>query len=220
LSRELHDGLTQDLWLAKLKIGRLGAIPGVSEDARALAAEATSAIDQGLAEAHQAVMAMRIAAADGTFSQLLARYTEDFEDRFGLRVQLELAPDLPALPVRTQAELLRIAQEALTNVHRHSRATSVAVSVRASETEIHLSVMDDGVGFTAGEPMPTDFGLLAMRERAALIGGELRILSQPGSGTHVSVRAPLRPSHVAAANDDERQPAALAPRLGVDGIRG
>jgi signal transduction histidine kinase len=219
LSRELHDGLTQDLWLAKLKIGRLGAIPGVSPDARALAAEATSAIDQGLAEAHQAVMAMRIAAADGTFSELLARYTEDFEDRFGLRVQLDLAPDLPALPVRTQAELLRIAQEALTNVHRHSHATSVAVSVRASDAEIHLAVMDDGVGFTVDEPMPTDFGLLAMRERAALIGGELQILSQPGSGTHVSVRAPLRPSHLAAVTDEERQPTVVAPRLGMDGIR-
>jgi signal transduction histidine kinase len=220
LSRELHDGLTQDLWLAKLKIGRLEMVPGVAPEARALAAEATSAIDQGLAEAHQAVMAMRIAAADGTFGQLLARYTEDFEDRFGLRVQLDLAPDLPTLPVRTQAELLRIAQEALTNVHRHSHASSVAVSVRATDTEIHLSVMDDGVGFTVGEPLATDFGLLAMRERAALIGGDLQILSQPGSGTHLSVRAPLKPSHVAPPTPDEPQPAFVAPSLGVDGIRG
>jgi signal transduction histidine kinase len=220
LSRELHDGLTQDLWLAKLKIGRLEMVPGVAPEARALAAEATSAIDQGLAEAHQAVMAMRIAAADGTFGQLLARYTEDFEDRFGLRVQLDLAPDLPTLPVRTQAELLRIAQEALTNVHRHSHASSVAVSVRATDTEIHLSVMDDGVGFTVGEPLATDFGLLAMRERAALIGGDLQILSQPGSGSHVSVRAPLEPSHVAPPTPDEPQPAFVAPSLGVDRIRG
>jgi two-component system sensor histidine kinase NreB len=94
------------------------------------------------------------------------------------------------------------------------------VSVRATDTEIHLSVMDDGVGFTVGEPLATDFGLLAMRERAALIGGDLQILSQPGSGSHVSVRAPLEPSHVAPPTPDEPQPAFVAPSLGVDRIRG
>jgi len=79
--------------------------------------------------------------------------------------------------------------------------------------------MDDGVGFTVGESMPTDFGLLAMRERAALIGGDLQVLSQPGSGTHVSVRAPLRPSTIAPATRDDRPPAPAVPSLGVGGIR-
>jgi signal transduction histidine kinase len=206
LSRELHDGLTQDLWLAKLKVGRLAGLEGLEPAARKLIDEARGAIDQGLAEAHQAVLAMRIAGAtDGAFCQLLTRYSEDFEDRFGLRVQVECASDIPQLPVRTQAELLRIAQEALANVHRHAAARRVEVRVRASADEIVLAVSDDGCGFVVGEPGATDFGLLAMRERAALIGGSLRIDSRPGEGTHVEVSAPLAPPRVAA--DDVRQQA-------------
>ena len=193
LSRELHDGLTQDLWLAKLKIGRLAGLGDLGPDARVLVDDATYAIDRGLAEANQAVMAMRIAAADGTFPQLLRQYTEDFEDRFGIRVHVEAPPALPDLPVRTQAELLRIAQEALTNVHRHSGARTVEVSVRSADGGVTLAIVDDGGGFEAGEPRETDFGLLAMRERAALIGGELQIRSNPGAGTRVVVHAPILP---------------------------
>jgi signal transduction histidine kinase len=194
LSRELHDGLTQDLWLAKLKIGRLATITGNDPGVRALIDEATGAIDQGLSEAHQAILAMRIAsAADGAFAQLLLRYTEDFEDRFGLRVQVDCDPDLPELPVRTQAELLRIAQEAMTNVHRHADADRIRVTVAVDGGDVVLTVEDDGRGFDVQEPRPTDFGLLAMRERSALINGRLRIESRPGAGTAVTVTAPIAP---------------------------
>jgi signal transduction histidine kinase len=197
LSRELHDGLTQDLWLAKLKIGRLGGMVHGDPAASALLAEASGAVDKGLAEAHQAVMATRIAAAtDGTFGQLLARYAEDFEDRFGIRVRVELDPTLPELPAREQAELLRIAQEALVNVHRHAHARLARVQARADDHWFVLTVIDDGRGFDASQPRPTDFGLLAMRERAALLGGDLRIESSPGRGTRVEVRAPVARSGV------------------------
>lgn len=195
LSRELHDGLTQDLWLAKLKIGRLSAVVGKDPEMRALASDASDAIDQGLAEAHQAVMAMRIAAAeDGSFGQLLARYTEDFEDRFGQRVRVECDPALPELPVRTQAELLRIAQEALANVHRHADARIARIRARMENGWFVMVIQDDGRGFEVGEPGQADFGLLAMRERAAMIGGELQIDSHPGAGTRVEVRTPVLPA--------------------------
>ncbi len=207
LSRELHDGLTQDLWLAKLKIGRLTSVVGGDPEVGALIDEATSAIDRGLAEAHQAVMAMRIAAAtDGSFSQLLVRYAEDVEDRFGLRVQVSAEPALPALGTRTQAELLRIAQEALTNVHRHAQARTVHVGVRHEGDDVVLSVTDDGVGFEVHDPRPTDFGLLAMRERAAMIGGTLTISSAAGRGTRVEVRAPIAHGARSAADADADAP--------------
>ena len=194
LSRELHDGLTQDLWLAKLKVGRLAGIAGADPNLKALIDEATSALDQGLSEAHQAIMAMRIAsAADGAFTQLLTRYTEDFEDRFGQRVQVECDADVPELAVRSQAELLRIAQEAMANAHRHAEAKLIRVRVQARDGAVALTVEDDGRGFDVREPRPGDFGLLAMRERAALIGGELRIESQVGVGTRVTVTAPIAP---------------------------
>lgn len=191
LSRELHDGLAQDLWLAKLKVGRLTALD-LSPEARTAADEVSGAIDTGLAEARQAVMALRIAAeSEDTFADLMARYVDDFEDRFGLRVEFTCEGDLPAMPVRTQAELLRIAQEALANVRRHADATVVRVRAALEDGQIRLSVVDNGRGFDPSAVRANAFGLAAMRERAALIGAALEVHSEPGDGTQVLVIAPL-----------------------------
>ncbi len=191
LSRELHDGLAQDLWLAKLKVGRLSGLDLVPE-ARTLVTEIGGAIELGLAEARQAVMALRIAAeSEDTFGDLMTKYVQDFEDRFGLRVDFSCAEDLPTLPVRTQAELLRIAQEALTNARRHADATVVRVRADADTGRLRLSVMDNGHGFDQSAVQPTSFGLAAMRERADLIGGELEVTSNPSDGTLVQVMAPF-----------------------------
>ena len=191
LSRELHDGLAQDLWLAKLKVGRLSGL-GLSEEARTVAGEVSGAIDLGLAEARQAVVALRMAAeSEDTFGELMGRFVEDFEDRFGLRVEFECSPDLPALPVRTQAELLRIAQEALTNARRHADATIVRVRACTEGSCVSLTVIDNGHGFDVSKARTGSFGIDAMRERAAIIGGGLTISSAPGDGTRVDVTAPL-----------------------------
>lgn len=192
LSRELHDGLAQALWLAKLKIARLQAIPDLPPDAATAASDAADAVEVGLSEARQAVMALRIAAdTKGSLSALLGHYLEEHADRFGLRIRFEADPDLPVLPARTQAELLRIAQEALSNVRRHANATSVTVRVGSSGNYVRLSVVDNGVGFDTGAPRLTRFGLAAMEERAVLIGGRLAVRSMPGDGTEIIVLAPI-----------------------------
>lgn len=191
LARELHDGLAQNLWLAKLKLGRLAAVPELPGEAHELAEEVGGALDMGLAEARQAVMALRIAAGhDGSLADHVRRYCEDVEDRYGVRIDVVCDPDLPALAPRVEAELLRIAQESLTNVHRHAAATSVGVALRRRADALELSVVDDGRGFDPGEVGRRSFGLAAMRERAALIGAELVVDSRPGHGTRVVLRVP------------------------------
>jgi len=192
LSRELHDGLAQDLWLAKLKAVRLAALPDLGLEARALTEEMGDAIDAGLAEAQQAVAALRLPGeSTGTFCDLLTRSVDEFADRFGLRTEFECEPGLPALPPRAQAEALRIAQEALTNVRRHADATLVRVRASVEDGRLVVAVGDNGCGFDAGAVGSTAFGLAGMRERAALIGGELRIDSRPQGGTRVSLLVPL-----------------------------
>jgi len=194
LSRELHDGLAQALWLAKLKFVRLRAQPGLSSDTRELATETAAAVELGLSEARQAVLAMHTSATtDSAFSTLLERYVDDYGDRFAIPVEFSATEPIPPLPARMQAELLRIAQEALANVHRHADATSVGVSVGIADDEITLAISDDGQGFVVDEVSDSKFGLSAMRERAGLICGRLRIWSKPGEGTTVSVTAPLQP---------------------------
>ena len=176
LSRELHDGLAQDLWLAKLKAGRLASLADLGPDAAQLLAEVVNAIDSGLAEARQAVLALRMVSdADHSFRDLLAHYVDDFEDRFGLRSDFDCPAELPRLAVRTEAELLRIAQEALSNVARHADATMVTVEAVVEDGRLALSIRDNGKGFDMELVELDHFGLGTMRERAALVGGEVVI---------------------------------------------
>ena len=191
LSRELHDGLAQDLWLAKLKAGRLAALTDLGSEARALTAELDEAIDAGLAEAHQAVAAMRLFdEPTGSLSDLLSRCVDDFADRFGMRIEFTCESGLPTLPRRAQAEALRIVQEALTNVRRHADATVVRVRASIEDGRIVVAVGDNGCGFDLDAVGEAAFGLASMQERAALLGAELRVDTRPRDGTRVSLLMP------------------------------
>jgi signal transduction histidine kinase len=192
LSRELHDGLAQDLWLAKLKVGRLALAPDLGDSARAVCDEVAGAIDTGLADARQAVMTLRLGSEPAvSLQELVARQVDDFADRFGLRAEFVCDGDLPRLAPRSEAELLRIAQEALNNVARHADATVVRVKASVVGSSLELVVGDNGRGFEPGEVPDGSFGLASMRERAQLIGGELTIDSAPQDGTRIRVRVPL-----------------------------
>jgi signal transduction histidine kinase len=190
LARELHDGLSQDLWFAKLKHERL--VPQVPDDARELAMEVTQALDAAIAEAKQAVATMR-AGDDRTrpLHDLLAEAIEDFGERSGLRADFA-ADDLPAaLPPRTQAEVLRVLQEALTNVRKHADATVVRVHAEVTDQTLQVRVMDNGRGFRPQDTNGDGMGLQGMRERARLMGGELTVFSEPSGGTSVELSVPL-----------------------------
>jgi signal transduction histidine kinase len=191
LSRELHDGLAQDLWLAKLKIGRLAASVALSPEDRTLAEEATKAVDVGLTEARQGVMALRDAADPSqSFAMLLQRYVEDFVDRFGVSIEFECAGDVPELSSRTKADVLRIVQEALSNATHHSNAESFRVKVSADSGELCIAVEDDGRGFDPEATAHGHVGLKVMQERAAMIGARLTVESGPQLGTRVVVSVP------------------------------
>ncbi len=192
LARELHDGLAQNLWLAKLKAGRLAGLAGFGPDAAALVGELGDAIDAGLAEAQQAVTALRIAGQPaGPFWDVIARYVDDFADRFGLRAEIDCPNGASGLTARAEAELVRIAQEALSNVRRHADATFVRVHAAIENGHLELTVGDNGRGFDPEQLGEDAYGLSSMRERAAIIGAELRIDSHPHDGTRIRVLLPV-----------------------------
>ncbi len=189
LARELHDGLAQDLWFAKLKHERLASM--VPDEARPLAVEVTQALDSAIAEAKQVVVTMRADDRDKPLPELLGQAVEDFGARSGLRADFQ-AEDLPsALPARTQAEVLRILQEALTNVRKHADATVVRVGAEVSAGRLVLHIVDNGRGFRPDETSGDGLGLQGMKERARLMGGELRVTSEPAGGTHVELTVPM-----------------------------
>jgi signal transduction histidine kinase len=190
LARELHDGLAQDLWFAKLKHERL--VPHVPTEHRDLASEVTQALDAAIAEAKQAVVTMRSAEErERPLEELIARSVDDFAGRSGVRADLSVA-DLPsALDARTQVEVLRILQEALTNVRKHADATVVRVTAEVADSRFRLSVIDNGRGFRPEETSGEGLGVQGMRERARLLGGDLAVSSEPSGGTAVQLEVPL-----------------------------
>ena len=100
------------------------------------------------------------------------------------------------LDSRVEREVLRIAQEALSNVLHHARATEAVVELQYASDTLLLMIGDNGVGFTMDDAVGKagHYGLLGMRERAATIGGVLDIESEPGQGTRIMLRVPATQS--------------------------
>jgi signal transduction histidine kinase len=109
--------------------------------------------------------------------------------RHGIAVQASLGPE-PDVPYAAKEAMYRVAQEALHNVVKHARAGTVKVTLNADAEGLTLDVCDDGQGFDLAGPFPGHLGLRSMEERAAGLGGTVRVESTPGSGTRVRARIP------------------------------
>jgi signal transduction histidine kinase len=189
IAREIHDGLAQDLWYAKLKQSRLAQLLAGEGEPRVLSDEVAEAIDAALAEARRAVVAMRPGAEVGHLLDQIGRQVEDFSDRFAVRAEIMTRGPVPAMEPRTQAEVLRIVQEALNNVRKHADATVVRVGLESGD-DLRLTIADNGRGFRPDVPTG-GFGLESMRQRAELIGATLTVSSEPQDGTRIELVIPL-----------------------------
>src|SRR5690606_1276493 len=120
----------------------------------------------------------------------LERQLDGLELRHGLKTESDLH-DEPAIAFSAKQVLLGVVQEALHNVAKHAHATTVRVTMRERGDQLELSVADDGVGFDVTASYPGHLGLTSMHERVAALGGELEVISEPGSGTTVHLKLPL-----------------------------
>lgn len=197
LAREIHDGLAQDLWYAKLKQSRLQQAGPLSDEQSTLAGEVTDAIDAALTEARQSVMALRLA-DDAPLDGLIERFVEDYADRFGIRAVVERGEAVPTLPPKARAEVLRIVQEALNNVRKHADATTVRIRLDGVPDGLRVSIVDNGRGFDPRSGDGGGFGMESMRQRAALIGGSIEVDARPQDGTRLALTVPIRPTETTA----------------------
>jgi signal transduction histidine kinase len=191
MARDLHDGLAQELWLAKLRFGRL--LKAVGRDQAEVDREAAAlsgAIDSAIAEARLAVIAMNVRPGDShDLETALARYVYDVTERLDLPVEFRVDRPAPPLDVRVSEEILRAVHEALHNVRKHAEATSATVVLDAEDGIVRVSVSDDGRGIRGGHER-RGYGLTSMRERMAALGGSVSIES-PGFGTVVRLEVPV-----------------------------
>ncbi len=157
---------------------------------------AEEAAHEGLAQARAAVGELRYQAlGEEGLGPALERLTARLRAKTSLKITLHVDPAAAGLEDETAEVLYRIAEEALRNVERHSAAERVDVNVRVDHPDgvgrLALTVADDGAGFDPGAVPGGHYGLLGMREQAALIGAELHVDSAPGQGTRVSVSVPV-----------------------------
>ncbi len=211
IGREIHDGLAQALGCLGMMCGaaqsRLesGQVARVRVDLREMERIAREACG----DAREAILGLRVSAYGGAgLVEALREYLRRFGEQCGLEAQLQAGPEWThSLTGDAEVQIIRIVQEALSNVRKHAEARKVSVELGTSRGFAEITVRDDGRGFDASRCGQCDgcrmgeecldcsgchFGIQSMRERARSIGASLTVQSAPGKGTRVTIRMPLR----------------------------
>ena len=198
IGQEIHDGLAQSFTGILLQLGAVEEFPSCKKRGSELALTLSRIRElarDGLAEARRSVMALRL---DQTRRAGLEIALRQLADRStvpgGVTCTFDGAGIVTGLRPEHEHELLRIAQEAVSNAVRHAHPHVVRISMMDEEQHWTLAVADDGVGMSQRPELSAreGFGLSSMRQRAGAIGGEWQIQSEPGTGTCVSVRMAKR----------------------------
>jgi two-component system NarL family sensor kinase len=138
------------------------------------------------------VLDLRAAPLEGrTLAEALSVLANDWSAKWNLPVQCDVTGGNRPLPVRIEAGLYRIAQEALTNVVRHAEARRLTIALTVLPEQATLTIEDDGRGFEPAQIPKGRFGLIGLNERARLLGGHLKVQSSPGKGARLKVTVPL-----------------------------
>ncbi|MFV2064968.1 MAG: GAF domain-containing sensor histidine kinase, partial [Chloroflexota bacterium] len=194
IAREMHDSLAQVLGVIHLQLRSIAGTPEVSEGPVGVQLdELADVADEAYRDVREAILGLRETISadkglEGTLRDYLAKYSR--QTGISARLVCALSPD-DVLPPRSEVQLLRVVQEALTNVRKHAGASSVVVRLEDDGHGPVLSVEDDGSGFDPqllAESMSGGFGLASMRERVDQVGGNLDIETAPGQGTRIIVR--------------------------------
>ena len=193
IARELHDTLIQGFSGVTMQMQALAARWPGSEDRKVLE-EIVQDAGASLREARRSVAGLR--SSSGTKSGLssaIAQAARQITETGDIRLRLELDEGPSNLGTEAEYNLLRIAQEAVTNSVKHSGAHTIEVALQSEPDAVRLSVRDDGSGLPDGNGVystPGHYGLTGMRERATQIGARLQVESAPGEGTTVRVVLP------------------------------
>lgn len=197
IAREMHDTLGHRLTIASVQLeGAQRLIPTNPERAAQMVGTVREQVKEGLTDLRRTVAMLRASVEeDLPLPQALERLIEQVQQATSIRINLSLE-DCPAdLPSRLHQALYRAAQEGLTNIQRHAGASEawLQLTVKNGDPrggEIELLVSDNGVGITL-EQSQAGYGLVGLKERADILGGEFHVDPRPGGGTTITFRVPL-----------------------------
>ncbi len=197
IAREIHDELGQALTALKLDLSWLAeGLPDSQQPLRAQIHALSRRVEETIRAVRRIATALRPSLLDDLgLVAALEWQAEEFRRHSGIRLRFASTLRDARLDRDLSTSVFRIFQEALTNVARHARATSVEVRLEERSGRLLLEVRDNGRGITESERSGRGaLGLLGMRERALALGGELEVTGSPRGGTEVRLVVPLRTS--------------------------
>jgi two-component system sensor histidine kinase DegS len=195
---EIHDGLVQSLAGVNFKLDLcLEQITEDPEGCGKILRDTKTQLKLAIQEARQVIFNLRPLHYDKLeLIPALTNYLKSYETQYHIKTEFTIHGDETTILPKTKIFLFRIVQEALSNVQRHARAETVTVQLVVRENALTATIKDDGIGFDlesiSRDPEKWDhFGVRGIIERARLVGGEARIVSKKGVGTHIVIEVPF-----------------------------
>ena len=194
ISRELHDEVGQSLLVVRLYLEILqNELPAQAPHLVSKVGEALGVIDGTIRDMRRLISALSPnLLEDLGLAAALRQFVNNVARTFPVQVRMKFSR-LGTLPQDAEIMLYRLVQECFSNVIKHSKAENVLLAVRRSDSRLHLHLEDDGVGFNIAQAAQKreSFGLSGMRERVALLGGQMEIHTRQGEGTKIDIRIPI-----------------------------
>lgn len=192
IAREIHDELGQMLTAFRLDVATLKFEHGTKDPAIAQRCQKLIEMtDQTIQVVRNIASALRPASLDMGMSAALEWLSNEFQVRTGVECRLHIGPSLDGFTEEQSTAVFRIVQESLTNVARYAQARQVDITLSEIAEGYVMTIKDDGKGFDPDGVRGRSFGLVGIRERALMLGGDVRIDSRPGEGTAVEVVIPF-----------------------------
>ena len=193
LAREIHDGLAQTLAFLKIEAARMqryistGEVRSIDNTLQAC----YQTLSEAYLDARQAIDNLR-RVPDEALSDWLQTTANEFSTLTGIEVRVSTGELEYSFKPSVKAQVIRIVQEALTNVRKHAQASTLSISALERDGEVQIEIRDNGMGFSPKDVQASQYGLRSMRERADSIGADFQVTSAPGAGTTVRLQIPIR----------------------------
>jgi len=196
IAREIHDGVAQSLSYLNLKTRAVSDSVSSQNTVQALTelGEIREVVQDTYEDIRESIEQLSTEIRSVPIITALRNYIREFSDNSGIRVNFDVPKTFTTLSPVAELQLLRIAQEALTNVRRHAMASEVKVKLENTTESVEMMVKDNGQGFNLldiEKSPPGYHGLNIIRERAEGLGGNVNILTAPEEGTEIRVSLPV-----------------------------
>lgn len=206
LARDLHDAVSQQLFAISMTATALGrTLEKDLEKAKRQVSliEEMSSVAQS--EMRALLLHLRPVHLEGKpFVAALQDLLQELSTKMPVAIQWEMDEEI-RLAKGVEDQLFRIAQEAISNTLRHSRAEKLEMKLLRSMDGVRLTIRDNGIGFDLDQKKHSSYGLVSMSERVNEIGGFINIVTAPGKGTKIEIRVPMTAGGEVGVNDDEQR---------------